>query len=132
MVAKIVQTTTTLNRHFEVPSLEYSICKFTSSHVLHFVRYVVKCRVTVNFVFCGFEQWVGIIGIGSSDVLRFDNPDAHALVAAGIDITGVFNRHFSIGSMKAANVFVVKPAFASDENFPKWPVFFHGWWIVNL
>lgn len=86
------------------------------------VGQIIESRVAVNFVIGGVEKGFGVFG-GGVDVGGFDDPDAHAFVAAGIDVAGVFNRHLHVGGVEAADVFVAETLFRADEYFPKWPVF---------
>ncbi len=94
----------------------------TLLHMLHLFRQIIKSRMAVHFVVGRIEKRLRIFG-GRMEVFGFDDPDAHAFVAAGIDVAGVFNRHCRVGSMQAADMFVAKPLFGTDEYFPERPVF---------
>lgn len=93
----------------------------------YFVWHGVKRWVAINFVPCWLEQRVGVVGVGGGDVLGLDYPNADTFVAAGVEVTGVFERHFGIRSVEATNVLVVETAFAADEYFPEGPFFAHGY-----
>ena len=49
-------------------------------------------------------------------------PNAHALLTAGVYVAGVFDGHFSIGSMQAAHMAMRQALAAADEDFPEGPV----------
>src|SRR5262249_44739294 len=55
----------------------------------------------------------------------FHDPDAHALVAPGVDVAGVLDRHFRVGSVQAADVLVRKSMLRADEDFPQRPFIAH-------
>jgi hypothetical protein len=78
--------------------------------------------MAVNFIVCRVKKSVYILR-GGVDMFGFDDPNADAFVAAGVHVAGIFKRHRGIGGMEAADVFVAKPLFGADKDFPKWPIF---------
>jgi hypothetical protein len=94
-------------------------------HMRYFVGHGVKRRVAIDLVTGWFEEWVGVVGVGSGDVLGLDYPNAHAFVPAGVEVTGVFDCHFRISGVQATDMLVVEAAFAADEYFPEGPFLFH-------
>src|SRR3712207_8596529 len=51
-------------------------------------RSLVERRVAVDLVAAGGEHRVLLVGAGGGDVGRLHHPDAHALVAPGVDVAG--------------------------------------------
>ena len=49
---------------------------------------------------------------------RFDHPDAHALVAAGIDVARILDRHLGVGGVERADMPVAQTVLATDKDFP--------------
>ncbi len=90
--------------------------------MLHRVRHVIKCRVTVRFVVRRVKKGGCVLGRGM-DLCGFDGPNGDALRAAAINVPCVFDRHLGINGVQGANVFVGEALFGAEENFPERPVF---------
>ena len=86
-----------------------------------FIRQFIKGGVPVHLVVSGVEKRFRVFG-GSVDMDRFDDPNADALIPAGIHVAGIFERHLRIGGVEAANMLMAQPLFGADKYFPKWPV----------
>ena len=69
------------------------------------------------------EQLTLLVRVAGSDRLRFDDPDADALLATGIDVTRHFQRLGGVGGVQAAAVLVFETLLAANENFPERPFF---------
>src|SRR5699024_2565415 len=50
-----------------------------------------------------------------------DDPEAHTLVAPGVDVTGVVDGHLIIGGVQRPDVDVVESALAADEDLVQRP-----------
>ena len=87
---------------------------------------IVEGGMAVHLVISGIEQSLSLRRVRSGDVLRLYYPEANAFVAAGVNVSSVFDGHRRIGRVEAANVFVVQTTAATDKNFPEGPiVLFH-------
>jgi hypothetical protein len=95
-------------------------------HVRNFVRHGIKSWVAIDLVPCRFKKGIGVVGVGSGDMLGLNDPDAYAFIATGVEVTSVFERHFGIGGVEATDMLVAEAAFATDEYFPEGPFFAHG------
>src|SRR5579863_3649710 len=84
------------------------------SQVLHLIGNRVEGRMAVDLVARRLEQRLGLLGIGGHDVRRAHHPDADALLAAGIDIARVLDRHAHIGGMEAPDVLVLESRARAD------------------
>ena len=93
-------------------------------HVLHSIRKIIKSRMAVNLVVGRIKKRLWVF-CGGMDMGRLDDPDADTFIATAIYVSGIFERHLSVGGMETSNVFVAKPLFGAEEYFPEWPVF-HG------
>ncbi len=78
--------------------------------------------MAVYFVVGGVEKGFRVFG-GGVNMRGFDDPDAYAFIAAGINIACIFNGHLRIGSVEAAYMFMAEALFRADKYFPEWPVF---------
>ena len=67
-----------------------------------------------------------VAGRARRDVGGLDHPDAHPLVAAGVDVAGVLDRHLGVGRVQAADMAVRQPVLAADEHLPERPFPAHG------
>src|SRR5580692_6935976 len=85
------------------------------SDVRDVVGDVVERRVAVHLVAGRLEERVLLVRARRGDVRRADHPDADALVAAGVQVTGVVQGHLGVGGVQAADVDVVQPALAAQE-----------------
>src|SRR5699024_7392400 len=92
-----------------------------SSHVGDIVGDVVEGRVTVDLVTAGGEHRVLLVRARSRDIGGAHDPDAHALVASGVDVTSVVDGHLVIGGVQRPDVDVVEPALAADEDLVQRP-----------
>src|SRR5215218_8296188 len=87
---------------------------------------VVERRVAVDLVAARREQRVLLVGARRGDRVGADDPDAHALVAAGVDVAGVQQRHPVVGGVQRADVHVVETALAADEDLVERPLGLDG------
>ncbi|KAG1444326.1 hypothetical protein G6F57_017847 [Rhizopus arrhizus] len=78
-----------------------------------------------------FEQGFLVAGAAGRDIGGAHDPDAQAFIAAGIDVTGVVDRHFGVRCVQAADVLVRQAVLAADEHFPQRPVFAHDGYPWN-
>src|SRR5699024_6358509 len=92
-----------------------------SSHVGDIVGDVVEGRVTVDLGTAGGEQRVLLVRARGRDIGGADDPDAHTLVASGVDVTGVVDGHLIIGGVQRPDVNVVESALAADEDLVQRP-----------
>src|SRR5215470_8330591 len=83
---------------------------------------VVEGGVAVDLVAARREERVLLVGTGRGDVGRADHPDAHALVAPGVQVPRVVQRHGRVGRVQRANVHVVQPPFPPQEHLPQRPL----------
>ena len=51
-----------------------------------------------------------------------DDPDADALVAPGVEVAGVVQRHLGVGGVQRADVHVVQAALAAQEHLVQRPL----------
>jgi hypothetical protein len=63
------------------------------------------------------KEGVGIERVGGGDVARADNPDAHALQTACVDVARMFERHACVDRMQATDVLVLKTGARADKDF---------------
>src|SRR5699024_5752091 len=82
---------------------------------------VVEGRVTVDLVTAGGEHRVLLVRARGRDIGGADDPDAHTLVASGVDVTGVVDGHLIIGGVQRPDVDVVESALAADEDLVQRP-----------
>src|SRR6266704_377613 len=85
---------------------------------------LVEGGVPVDLVATGCEERILLVGAGRGDRVRAHDPDAHALVAPGVEIAGVVQRHVGVGGVQRSDVHMVEPALAAQEYFeqrPIWP-----------
>ena len=90
-------------------------------HVIHSRRQLVKAGVAVDLVGHGVEVAVFLRRVGRCDAAGRHHPDAHTLLAAGVDVARQLDGHGRVGSMQAAAVLVVQAGFAAHKNFPQRP-----------
>src|SRR5918997_4922156 len=83
---------------------------------------LVERRVAIDLVATGGEQRVLLVGAGGGDVGGPDHPDAHALVAPGVEVAGGVDGHLVVGCVQRADVDVVEAALAADEHLVQRPV----------
>ena len=50
-----------------------------------------------------------------------DDPDAHAFVAARINIAGILDRHFGVSGVKRPDVAMAQPVLTANENLEQGP-----------
>src|SRR3712207_2294911 len=90
------------------------------------VRYVggelVEGRVAVDLVATRREERVLLVRARRGDEVRADHPDADPLVAAGVDVTRVPQRHRVVRRVQGADVHVVEPPLAADEHLVERPL----------
>src|SRR6266516_3438967 len=90
------------------------------------MRYVVgdlvEGRVPVDLVATGREERILLVRAGRRDRVRTHDPDAHALVAPGVEIAGAVQRHVGVGGMQGADVHMVQPPLAPQEDFEQRPL----------
>src|ERR1700761_7170393 len=91
------------------------------SHVRDVVGDLVERRVPVHLVARRREERVLLIRRRSGDLGRRHHPDAHALVAPGVQIPGVMQGHLGVGRVQRTHVYVVEPALAPHEHLPQRP-----------
>src|SRR5688572_7398368 len=92
------------------------------SHVGDVLGHVVEGGVAVHLVAARREERVLLVRARRRDVRRLHDPDAHALVPAGVDVARVAQRHLVVGGVDRADVHVVEPALAAHEHFIEGPV----------
>src|SRR5699024_7167187 len=97
------------------------VMSLPSSHVRDIVGDVVEGRVTVDLVTAGGEHRVLLVRARGRDIGGADDPDAHTLVASGVDVTGVVDGHLIIGGVQRPDVDVVESALAADEDLVQRP-----------
>src|SRR5690606_38152198 len=68
------------------------------------------------------EERVLLVGTGGGDVLRAHHPDAHPLVAPGVQVPGVTQGRLVVGGVQRTHVHVVEPALAAYEHLVQRPV----------
>src|SRR3954451_9549001 len=91
-------------------------------HVRDVLGDLVEGGVAVDLVAAGGEHRVLLVGAGRGDVGGLDHPDAHALVAPGVQVAGGVHGHLVVGRVQRADVHVVEPALAPDEHLVQRPV----------
>src|SRR4051812_47588892 len=91
-------------------------------HVGDVLGDLVEGGVAVDLVAAGGEHRVLLVGAGRGDVGGLDHPDAHALVAPGVQVAGGVHGHLVVGRVQRADVHVVEPALAPDEHLVQRPV----------
>src|SRR5918993_1730968 len=91
-------------------------------HVRDGLRDLVERRVAVDLVAARGEHRVLLVRAGRRDVGRLDDPDAHALVAPGVEVAGRVHRHLVVRGVQRADVHVVDPALSADEHLVQRPV----------
>lgn len=65
------------------------------------------------------------------DMFRLHDPYTDAFHSARVNVPRIFDRHFGVGSVKAANVLMIEALPASDKHFPERPVgLCHSWLMV--
>src|SRR3954469_9066555 len=92
------------------------------SHVGDVLGDLVERRVAVDLVAAGGEHRVLLVGAGRGDVGGLDHPDAHALVAARVEVAGRVHGHLVVGSVQRTDVHVVEAALAAHEDLVQGPV----------
>src|SRR5687768_13998638 len=92
------------------------------SHVGDVLRDLVERRVAVDLVAARGEHRVLLVGARRGDVRGLHHPDAHALVAPGVDVAGRVHRHLVVRCVQRADVHVVEPALAAHEDLVERPV----------
>src|SRR4051794_9750863 len=91
-------------------------------HVRDVLGDLVEGGVPVDLVAAGGEHRVLLVGAGGGDVGGLDHPDAHALVAPGVDVARGVHRHLVVRGVQRADVHVVEPALAAYEDLVQRPV----------
>src|SRR3954451_19907229 len=72
------------------------------------------------------EELVLVRGIAGDDVSRRHDPDRYAFAAAGVDVARVLDGHLRIDGVHAADMRVVQPVTAADEDLPQRPLPAHA------
>src|SRR5690606_5313524 len=101
--------------------LSWSFIRGLRSHVRDVPGDLVERRVPVDLVAAGREQGVLLVRAGRGDRVGADHPDAHALVAARVDVPRVPQRHRVVGGVQRPDVHVVEPPLAADEHLVQRP-----------
>src|SRR5579863_7006689 len=81
--------------------------------------------MAVHLVTRRLEQLLRLPGIRGDDLRRGHDPDADALLAPGVDIARVFDRHARIRRVQATDVLVFQARARADEDLKEWPVVTH-------
>src|SRR5579875_2546825 len=68
------------------------------------------------------EERILLLRTRGHDVLRGDNPDAHALAPSSVDVPGIAQGHRRVGGMNAPGMHVGQPTPGPDEDFPQRPL----------
>src|SRR3546814_20057759 len=77
--------------------------------------------MTVYLASCRLEQRFLVAGAAGHLVGGLDHPDAQAFVAARVNVARVIDRHFGVGCMQAAHMFVGQAVLAANEDLPERP-----------
>ena len=83
---------------------------------------VVEGGVAVGLVGGRVEERVLLVRARGDDRRRRHHPERHALVAAGVEVAGVAQRHGGVGGVQRADVHVRQAAAGADEDLPQRPV----------
>jgi hypothetical protein len=78
--------------------------------------------MAIDFVLGRVKKSLFIRGIARIQVCGSNDPNANPFVAPGINVTSIFDGHFGVGSMEAADMFMGESILAANENFPQWPL----------
>ena len=82
---------------------------------------------------CGFPLLLKAVAGGGGNLRGGHHPDTHALVAAGVELAGVFQRHGGVRRVHAAHVFVVEAVLAAHEDFKEGPFsHFGSRWLIQF
>src|SRR3954465_12164217 len=87
-----------------------------SSDVGDTIGDLVEGRVAVDLVERRLEQRVLVARVARDDLRRWDDPDAAALTAAGVDVTRVLDGHLGVDRVHAADVLMVQTVARADED----------------
>jgi len=90
--------------------------------MFRFRRHVVESGMPINLVLGRIEQSAFVLRVTGIQIGRSYHPYADSFIPARVNIAGVFNCHFGIGSMEATDMFVRQSILAPDEDFPKRPL----------
>ena len=104
-------------------SVEQPVSRHRYSHIL---GHVVERRVAVDLVGRRVEERVLLVRAAGGDVAGPHHPERDALLAAGVDVAGVAQRHLGVRGVQRADVDVRQPALAADEHLPQRPAALGG------
>src|SRR4051794_30570015 len=93
-----------------------------ASHVGDVVGDGVERRVPVDLVVRRREQRVLLIGARRCDGIGAHRPDADPLVATGVDVACMAQRHLVVGGVQRPDVHVVEPPLAAHEDLVERPL----------
>src|SRR5580698_812097 len=96
------------------------------SQVLHLVWNRIKRRMAIHLVARRLEQGIRLSRVGRRNVARPHYPDADTLLAARVHIARMLDRHAGIGSVNAADVFVLEACAGADKDFEQRPIVTHN------
>src|SRR5699024_11384085 len=91
------------------------------SQVWHPLGLGVVGGMAVVLALGGLEEPTLGIGIGGHDDLGGDDPDGGSLVAAGVEVAGVAQRHGGVSCVQGACVDMGEATGGADEHFPHGP-----------
>lgn len=79
---------------------------------------MIEGRMSIYFVGGRIEQTIRFSRIGGMDISAFNDPNAQSLLATGIHVPGILDRHGRVGRVEASHVFMVQPLFTANKYFP--------------
>src|SRR5450759_3999934 len=91
------------------------------SKVFDILGHVVERRVALDLVARGVEERATLIGAAGRDIGGPDHPEGDSLLATGVDIARVAQRHLGVRGVQRADVDMRQAAFATDEDLPQRP-----------
>src|ERR1700754_2103148 len=94
----------------------------SASYVRDVLGDLVERRVAVDLVAARREERVLLVRARRGDAAGLHHPDADALVAPGVQVPGVAQRHLGVGGSQGADVHVVQATLAPHEDLVQRPV----------